>query len=278
MATVIWGGTVSTDKDADANYVGGAKPGAGDTWIWNSITPYAPTSGTWTNASAVFIVTSGAGWGTGNNISRDVGTTSSPFVLSAVSTSATFGNLGNVYVGSTGTVALASFEMPRGSSATLSSGTWTQPIGTLVTMNVGASAAITNPWSNGSVWHIAASGTAITLLKGNGTFYIASRTITAGTVVDSRVVTTGTTAITALTAMDSVVNHQGSGNATCEVIGSQAFFTPMNNPNGTGTVPTATVTVGYGATATLSVPGITLAGTITYKGPQYAMGETPVFP
>lgn len=276
MATVIWGGTVSTDKDLDANYVGGAKPGAGDTWVWNSITPYAPISGTWTNASAVFIVTAGAGWGTGNNISRDVGTSSSPFVLSAVGTSATFGNLGNVYVGSTGTVALASFEMPRGMTANLSSGTWTQPIGTLVTMRVGASAAITNPWSNTSTWYVEASGTAITLLKGNGTFYITSRAITDGRVNNSRVVTMGTGAITALTAFDSVVNHQSSGNATVELHGSRSLFTPMNNPNGTGTVPTATITLGYGAQATLSVPGITMGGTITYKGPQYSSDGMPV--
>lgn len=275
MATVLWGGTVSTDKDLDGNYVGGAKPGAGDTWVWNSITPYAPISGTFTNASAIYIVTAGAGWGTGNNISRDVGAEGSPFVLSAVSGYAKFGNLGNVYAGSTGTVAEASFEMPRGMTANLSSGIWTQPIGNYNTIRVGASAVITNPFSNGAVWYIATSGTAITSIEGTGVFYVASRTITAFTLSNSRVVTSGTTVVTAGKGFDTVLNHQASGAVTATLHGSRSFFTPMNNPNGTGAVPTATIAIGNGAQATLSVPGITLAGTITYKGPQYSIGETP---
>lgn len=269
-ATRVWGGTVSTDKDLDANYVGGVKPAANDYFLWNAITPYAPVSGTWTNAVDRFEITAGAGSGTGNNITRDVGTSSSPFVLSAVAGYAIFGNLGNVYVGSTGTVAVASFEMPAGMTATLSSGTFTKPIATFVTMRVGASVVITNPWGNLSPWYIEYNATAITLFRGKKCTIYSARTITNGRLGNSRLTTTGVAVITALAAFDTYVNHQASGNATVELHGDGSFFTPANNPNTTGTPPTATIELGYGAKATLSVPGITLAGTITPQGPQYS--------
>lgn len=276
-ATIPWTGLVSSDVSVGGNFAGGAVPALNDFVTWSTITPYAPTSGTWTNAIAKFEMSAGAGFGTGGSVSRDAGASGTPVVLSAVSTSVRFANLGNVYVTSTGTVAAAAFEMPIGCTATLTAGTWTSPVAVGVNMVVGASAVIVNPKSIGAVWTIAASGTAITSFKGNGLWNVESRNITDFRLdAGGRLVTTGTTVITAGEASGgSTVNHQASGNATLEVRGRGTTFTPAGNPNGTGTPPTATITRYTGANAYLSVPGITLAGTITNVGPELVAGGAP---
>jgi len=257
-----WTGTTDGVVTTATNYEGGVAPIAGDS-VYARVSPINPmASGTFPNL-VNFVISEAYG-------QNNIGSASTAVGFGTVTAMKIASRGQAVYLTAT-TITAVSFEMPNGSTAVLTGGTWTTITGTNVRVEAGASAIVTNIQSNASVWDMATNGTAITSYVGSGTLMVNSRNVTTMTLdgPTSRAVVKGASAVTTANILSGArCVHQSSGTmTTANLRGPGSTLTPAGNPNATATVTTANVWTG--AEIVRSVPGCTLAvTTVNFIGPE----------
>lgn len=259
-STVSWTGTTDGVVTTAGNYAGGVAPIAGDSVIATSKPANAMASGTlpalvdfkvFPEYGSNSIGVSGTAIGFGN--------VSGTFQVSALCPL--------VNVTTSGTIALAKFEMPNNGDCFIDGGTWTD-----VTVNAGiaflaSSNAIVTTLTplKGSDCTLLSNGTAVTTVTGSGKLTTSRSCTTVNGDPGGRIITRAAAAVTTINAVGYGIIHQSSGTLGTVNLRDTSFITPQGNILGTATV---TTTNEYPQSmVTLATPGAALAiGTRNTKG------------
>lgn len=271
MANRQWTGATDGVVSTNGNYTGGAAPTAGDSVFADIAPTNAMASGTFP-ALVTFQVTEAYG-------ANNIGSAASPVTFGTVTTMRIAGS-GTGYYMTTGAVTTANFEMPNGSTAIISGGTFTTTNITGCALEGGASAVFTNINSIGATGNVATNATSITSLTGSGKWTVTSRDITTANVDPGmRLTIKGSAALGTAGTVNivggGIFNHQSMGTVTAANIRTGGTYTVAGNSGSSGVATLTTANVWKGGTLVEAVSGFTL--TITnrnYIGGQSAGGLT----
>ena len=258
MATVEWTGATDNNMATATNYVRGAAPVNGDSFIAKVLPTNPVQIGNSVNL-VTFTVTDAYG-------ANPIGTLSAGLALGTVTTFTIGARCPYVNL-APGNVTTANLQMPNGCDVYLNgSATWTTTIvSSGLNVYYGASATFTTVYSTSVAGsHNFATGSATTTFKGPATLNT-NRTITTCTLEPGSIGTFMTAAAsTTLNAVGAIVKHQSSGTLATVNLSSRALLTPLGNVSGTAAC--TTVNVWSDSSYVLAVPGATLTGTFVPIG------------